>query len=161
MPFFDTPSADNAIRALQYALTAGFTQAPSLAPSGGTTSIIAAATGGASVARDLDIDESENEIKATAGTLYKVIFTNTATATRWLKVYNATAANVTVGTTTPIMTIGLPGATSGDDVSGVLDFGDMGIAFDTAITMACVTEQADNGTTAPGANEVTINVLYK
>lgn len=114
---------------------------------------------GLSLFRSIDLDETEEEVKASAGQVYGLWFTNTATATRWLKFYNATAANVTVGTTTPVLTLGLPGNTS-DDISGL--FGSAhGIAFDTAITVAATTGVADNDTGAPGANEVVVNVFYK
>jgi len=117
-----------------------------------------ATSGGHDVFRSIDLDETEEQVKATAGQVYRIIFTNTATATRWLKFYNATAANVTVGTTTPVLTIGLPG-NADDDISGVLDVGgDVGVPFSTAITVAATTGVADNDTGAPGANEVIVNI---
>ena len=116
--------------------------------------------GGLSIFRSLDLDETEEEVKATAGQVYGCWVTNTATSTRWLKFYNATAANVTVGTTTPVITVGIPGNTS-DDISGVLGGGGMGIAFDTAITVAATTGVADADTGAPSANDVIVNVFYK
>lgn len=122
--------------------------------------ISASATTGCDYYRSLDLDESEEEVKSTAGTVYGVWFTNTATTTHWLKFYNATAANVTVGTTTPVLTIGLPGNTS-DDISGMLNAGAHGINFSTAITVACTTGFADNDTGAPAANAVFVNVFYK
>lgn len=117
-------------------------------------------TGGLSIFRSLDIDETEEDVKTSAGQVYGLIFTNTTTTTRWLKFYNATAANVTVGSTTPVITIGLPGNTS-DDISGLFNSGGMGITFDTAISVACTTGLADNDTGAPSANDVVINVFYK
>jgi hypothetical protein len=116
--------------------------------------------GGLSIFRTLDADETEEEVKATAGQIYGMWVTNTGTATAFVKLYNATAANVTVGTTTPVITIGIPG-NSTDDVSGNFGPGGMGISFDTAISVAAVTEAADNGTTAPSANSVIVNIFYK
>lgn len=115
--------------------------------------------GGLSIFRSIDLDESEEEIKATAGQLYGMWVSNMATSTRFVKFYNATAANVTVGTTTPVITIAIPGNAS-DDVSGLFS-STMGITFDTAITAAATTAIADNDTGAPGANEVIVNVFYK
>jgi sulfur transfer protein SufE len=112
-----------------------------------------------SIFRSLDLDESEEEVKGSAGSVYTLWFTNTATSTRWLKFYNDTAANVVVGTTAPVLTIGLPGNTS-DDISGVFSTA-MGLGFDTAITVAATTGVADNDTGAPGANEVIVNIGYK
>lgn len=114
--------------------------------------------GGLSIFRSLDLDETEEEVKATAGQVYGWAVTNTATATRWLKFYNDTAANVSVGTTTPVITWGIPGNSS-DDVAANA-FGAMGIKFDTAITVAAVTGVADNSADAPGANEVIVNIFY-
>lgn len=116
--------------------------------------------GGLSIFRSLDIDETEEEVKATAGTIYSVWVTNTATATRWLKFYNATAASVTVGTTTPLITIGIPGNSS-DDISGNFAGGGFGITFDTAICVAATTGFADADVGAPATNDVFVNVFYK
>lgn len=125
----------------------------------GDVNVLPDTTGGLSLFRTLDLDETEEEVKATAGQIYGLWFSNTATSTRWLKFYNATAANVTVGTTTPVLTIALPGNAS-DDISGVFS-STMGIAFDTAITVAATTGVADADTGAPGANECIVNVFYK
>ena len=120
--------------------------------------VLPVAAGGCSIFRSLDLDESEEEVKSTAGTVYGVWFSNTATATRFLKFYNATAASVTVGTTTPVLTLALPG-NSTDDISGVFSI-PQGIAFGTAITVAATTGVADNDTGAPAANDVIVNVFY-
>jgi hypothetical protein len=115
--------------------------------------------GGCAIFRSLDLDETEEEVKGTAGQVYGMLLTNTSTGTRWLKFYNATAANVTVGTTTPVLTWGIPGNSS-DDI-GAAVFGAHGLAFDTAITVAVTTALADADTGAPGANDVIINIFYK
>lgn len=116
-------------------------------------------TGGCSIFRSLDLDETEEDIKTSAGQIYGLWVTNLATSTRFLKFYNATAANVTVGTTTPVLTIGIPGNAT-DDIAGLFS-STMGIAFDTAISAAATTGIADNDTGAPGANDVLVNVFYK
>lgn len=115
--------------------------------------------GGCSIFRSIDLDETEEEAKATAGCVYGYYIANLATSTRFVKFYNATAANVTVGTTTPVLTLPIPG-NSTDDV-GANMLGGVGITFDTAITVAATTGVADNDTGAPGANEVVINLFYK
>jgi hypothetical protein len=117
------------------------------------------ATGGLAIFRSLDLDESEEEVKATPGSIFGMWITNTATATRWIKFYNATAATTTVGTTTPAITFGIPGNTS-DNVAGLLN-SSVGVSFSTAISVAATTAAADNDTGAPGANEIVINVFYK
>lgn len=117
-------------------------------------------TGGLSIFRSLDLDETEEDVKASAGQVYGAWVTNVATSTRWLKFYNAGSASVTVGTTTPVITIGIPGNTS-DDISANFGAGGMGIAFDTAICVACTTGAADNDTGAPSANDLVVNIFYK
>lgn len=116
--------------------------------------------GGLSIFRSLDLDETEEEVKATAGQLYGGFVTNTSTGTRWIKFYNATAANVTVGTTTPVITWGIQGGAT-DDVAAVLNLGGMGVEFTTAITVAATTGFADADTGAPGANDVIVNLFFK
>jgi hypothetical protein len=115
--------------------------------------------GGLSIFRSIDLDESEEEVKGTAGQVYSMWVTNTATSTRFVKFYNLTAANTTVGSSTPVITIGIPGNAS-DDVTGLFG-GAYGLTFDTAISVAATTAVADADTGAPGANDVIINVFYK
>lgn len=110
---------------------------------------------GLSVFKSLDLDESEEEVKGTAGQLYFYHLTNLhASALRYVKFYNDTAANVTVGTTVPVWTIPLRAGTSAN-VSFT-----HGVAFSAAITVAATTGFADNDTGAPGANEVIVNLGY-
>lgn len=123
------------------------------------TRVLPVASGGCDLFRSIDLDETEEDVKTSAGTVYGIWFSNLATSTRFLKFYNATAANVTVGSTTPVLTLALPGNTS-DDVSGVFSI-PQGIAFSTAICVAATTGVADADTGAPGANEVLVNIFYK
>lgn len=115
--------------------------------------------GGCDIFRSLDLDETEEEVQATAGTLYGYYIANLATTTRFVKFYNATAANVTVGTTTPVLTLPIPGNATDDIGANIL--GGVGIKFDTAITVAATTGLADNDTGAPAANDVVVNVYFK
>jgi hypothetical protein len=103
----------------------------------------------------LDADETEEEIKATAGKLYGWYLYNDGAAEAYVKFYNATAANVTVGTTTPVLTIPVPaGAAANVEYTN-------GLAFSTAICIAATTAVADNDTGAPAANQVVANVFYQ
>lgn len=117
-------------------------------------------TGGLSTFRSIDLDETEEDVKTSAGQVYAIWFSNMATTTRFLKLYNDTAANVSVGSTTPLITLALPGNTS-DDISGNLGAGGLGITFDTAICAAATTGIADADTGAPSANDVIVNIFYK
>ena len=112
-------------------------------------------SGGLSIFRSIDLDESEEEIKGSAGQLFGFFLYNLAAASVYIKFYNATAAAVVVGTTTPVLTIPLDA-----DQGAVVEFTN-GIAFSTAITVAATTGIADADTGAPGANEVIANVFYK
>lgn len=114
------------------------------------------ASGGTEVHLNDDVDETEDEIKATPGVVYGWYIANRATTPRYVYLYNATAANVTVGTTTPRMTIVLPA--NGSDFVAANALGAHGVKFDTAITIAATTDL--NGTGAPGANEVVANLFY-
>lgn len=113
------------------------------------------AFGGLSLYRTIDLDETEEDVKTTAGTLYGWYIFNAAATTRYVKIYNATAANVTVGSTTPVLTIPIPAGSAAN-----VEFTN-GIAFSTAICIAATTGVADADTGAPAANDVIMNVFYK
>ena len=78
-----------------------------------------------------------------------------ATSVRYLKFYNATAASVTVGSTTPILTFPLPASSSGHIAFPYP------VGFATALSAAVTTGVADADTGAPAANDVILNVFYK
>jgi len=56
---------------------------------------------GLKIFKSIDLDESEEQVKGAEGQVFFIYASNTNAAARWLKLYNATAANVTVGTTVP------------------------------------------------------------
>jgi hypothetical protein len=116
--------------------------------------------GGLSVFRSLDLDETEEDIKTSAGCLYKLRITNRTTSVRYVKLYNDTAANVIVGTTAPVDTIPIP-ANASDYTVLTESFGGLGLEFSAAISIACTTGFADNDTGAPGANDVIVSAYYK
>jgi len=116
-------------------------------------------SGGTTLYKNIDVDESEDQIKGTAGQIYWIHCMNLKASVLFLKFYNATAANVTVGTTVPDLTFPIP--TQGDtNGAGFVLVIPNGIAFDTAITVACTTGVADNDSGAPGANECIVNLGY-
>lgn len=119
-------------------------------------------SGGLSVFRSLDLDESEEEVKSSAGCLYKLRLTNRAATARYVKLYDANLAGTTVGTTTPIDTIIVPGATSADLATVLTEnFGGIGLTFATALCLAATTGLADADTGAPSANDVVATAYYK
>lgn len=121
-------------------------------PSGSTA-------GGSTLYKNIDVDETEDQIKGTAGTLYWLHAMNLGSATRFLKLYNATAATVTVGTTTPDLTFPLPTQGDSNGAGFTISF-PTGVAFGTALTIAATTGVADADAGAPGANEVIVNLGY-
>lgn len=114
------------------------------------------ALAGCSFNKNIDVDESEDAIKATSGILYGYIINNLhATAYRYVKFYNAAVADVTVGTTVPDLTIPVPPL-------GMANISiPQGLEFTVAISIAATTGIADNDTGAPGANEVVVTTWYK
>lgn len=118
--------------------------------------------GGYSIFRSLDLDETEEAVKATAGQLYKLRITNNATSARYVKLYNDTTANVVVGTTVPVDTIVMPpAAAAGTPTVLTESYGPAGVAYSVAITAAATTGLADNDTGAPAANDIVITAFYK
>lgn len=110
---------------------------------------------GLSYFRSIDLDETEEEVKGSAGQLYGWFIHNKASTTTYVKIYNDTAANVSVGTTTPVLTIPMPANSSANMIFPI------GVAFSTAITAAATTGVADNDTGAPAANDLIIDLFYK
>jgi hypothetical protein len=102
---------------------------------------------------------NEGDVGAARMTLDRKQITTVApsadTAVLYVKLYNATAANTTVGTTTPIMTIPVP-PSSGANVEFT-----NGITFGTALSAAATTGVADADTGAPAANVLIANLLYQ
>jgi hypothetical protein len=115
--------------------------------------------GGLSISRDIDLDNGTlTVVKASAGQLYGWWITNTSTVTVFVKFYDA--ASGTLGTGTPVLTIGIPGNAT-DDTLALANMGGMGIAFATGICVGAGTGVADADNTDPGANAVVANILYK
>lgn len=124
--------------------------------------IVPHTTGGLSVYRNLDIDETTGtttqQLKGSAGVLYSCAITNDTAATKeYVKFYNAVSlTGSAAGTETPVITLPIAGATT-----IILNFGASGYAFDTGMTLAATTGIADADTGAPAANAVVVNCFYK
>lgn len=110
---------------------------------------------GLDIFRSLDLDETEEDVKTAAGKLYGWYIFNAAASTRYVKFYNATAASVTVGSTTPVLTVPIPAGSAAN-----VEYTN-GIPFSTAICVAATTGVADSDTGAPAANDVVVNIFYK
>ena len=92
-------------------------------------------------------------VKASAGTVYGVTVSNINAAIRYLKLYNSTT--VTVGTTTPAITLAIP---AGGFVN--VNWGPMGMRFGTGICLAMTTGATDADTGAVAANEIKSTISY-
>jgi hypothetical protein len=115
--------------------------------------------GGLSISRDIDLDNSTlTVVKNSPGQVYGWTITNTTTAIVYVKFYDATSG--TLGTGTPVLTIGIPGNAT-DDTTLAQSFGGLGIAFATGICVGAGTGVADADNTDPGANGVIANIFFK
>ena len=115
-------------------------------------------SGGASISRVISAASTNaTTIKGSAGQVYGVLCFNTNAAARYLKLYNK-ATSPTVGTDTPVITITIPGGTTGGGVSFELP---QGIAFATGIASAITTGAADADTGAVASAEIIAHVFYK
>lgn len=103
--------------------------------------------------------EDEHEVKATAGRLFSVAFTNTNAAVRYWRCSNLTAANTTPGTSAVLLGLAIPGATTGGGFTHT--FGPNGAAFSTALTCWFVTGAADTDVAEVAANEIKAIYTYK
>ena len=121
---------------------------------------VASTSGGFTAWKSIDLDESEEEVKGSAGQLYFIHAMNMTASVLYLKVYNNTAAGVTVGTTVPDWTFPIPTVGSTNGAGFTVSF-PTGLACGTGITLACTTGLADNDTGAPAANACVVNVGYK
>jgi hypothetical protein len=115
--------------------------------------------GGLSPFNNIDVDETEDAIKASAGQLYELYLFNTTNAILYVKLYDDTVANVVVGTTAPVMTIPVP-ANNDLDGAGVVRSWPAGLTFANAITIACTTGVANSDTGAPATNALIASGAY-
>lgn len=107
---------------------------------------------GVSVFRDTALSNTDVAVKATAGQVFGYHIYNPNASDVFVHLYNATTANVTVGTTTPRLTLVVP-------AGGILDAPSIEypVDFDTAITAAATTTVG--GSTAPTTSLLT-EILY-
>lgn len=103
--------------------------------------------------------EDEHEVKGSAGRLFSITATNTNAAVRYLRCANQVAASTTPGTTTVLLGMAIPGATTGAGFT--TNFGPAGIAFSTGLTCWLVTGAADTDVAEVAANEIKVVYAYK
>jgi len=93
-------------------------------------------------------------VKGSAGQLYGWYISSSAVKTRYIKFYNKASAP-TVGSDTPVLTLGIPGGGAAN-----IEYTN-GIDFTTGIAIAMTVNAADADSNAITANDITINLLYK
>ncbi len=125
-----------------------------------TTNYAHAAAGGCTPHQNLDVDETEDDVKTTAGKLFWLHAVNLTATKLYLKIYNATAANVSVGSTTPLLTFLVPTMGDTNGAGFTINFGSQGTQFDTAICIAATTGFAVADTGAPATNACIVNLGY-
>jgi len=114
-------------------------------------------SGGTTFHRNIDVDETEDAVKASAGQIYWIQCSNIDATPIYLHFYNAGTGSVTVGTTTPDLTFLVPSQGDANGAGFVLSIPN-GIAFSTAITVAATTTVG--GSAGPGTNEVILNLGF-
>lgn len=125
----------------------------------GSLSLTGATTGGLSIYNNVDLDETKVAMKASAGTVYGWHLVNLTAADLFFKLWDVASGSVTVGTTAPTLVIPVP--VSSTVHGGVTVSIPAGLAFATAITIACVTGVTTAGSSGPATNGFTAAVWYK
>jgi hypothetical protein len=115
------------------------------------TTNAASATGGMLVATG-SIGATKTAVKTSAGQVYGWYFYNSNTSVAYVQFFANTVAGVTLGTTAPTMSFGIP------PVAGANVMAALGVQFATGITIAITTTRA--GATGP-TNTVDYNVFYE
>ena len=98
------------------------------------------------------MDNTAQVCKASRARLYGYFVVNPNTDDAWLHFYNAAAAGVTVGTTTPMLSLWVPGE------GGIDEMFSIPVEFSTALTYAASTTVT--GGTDPTAGLVA-NLYYR
>lgn len=123
------------------------------------TRVQAATSGGCTPFKRVSTaDTNAAVIKASAGQVYLIAVSSVNAAVRYLKLYNKASAP-TVGTDVPVLTIAIPGNTTG--AGNNIHIPTQGIEFTTGIAMALTTEATDAGSTGVATSEIVVNVGYK
>jgi hypothetical protein len=98
---------------------------------------------------DSDGDNSAQAARTTGTRLFGIEVSNTNTADAYLQLFNTSTSGVTVGSTTPKLSLLVPAGSGSNDGAMDKDFTD-GIEFDTALTYACTTSATGSGDPSTG-----------
>lgn len=105
---------------------------------------------GFSLYRNWALTNTKQTVKAAPGNVYGLKIINPHTAPVYVKFYDALVADVTVGVNTPKFVVPVPANDGTNNGVTWLAPDHPMMYFAVGITIACVTELADSGTTAPG-----------
>lgn len=113
------------------------------------------ASDGLSIKRVATLSNTATEVKDAAGQVHGWHIHNPNSSIAYVHIYNIVDTSVTVGTSTPAITLALPSnSTATIGVDGVFP---IPITFDTAISLAATTTIA--GSTAPSTG-ILVNLFY-
>ena len=111
--------------------------------------------------RNTALSATKSQVKGSAGAILSLYISNPNLVPVWVKFYNAPAASVTVGTTTPVRArVVPPGDGSTPGFLEVTADAQLWAYFSAGITLAAVTALADASTAAP-ASALYAEVAYK
>lgn len=96
-------------------------------------------------------------IKNTSGSVYGFSIGNVAGTICYLQIFNATAANVTLGTTTPVLSILANINTATIGATTALSFSNSPVPFNAAISVAATTLPTN---ATPCGTGLVVNILY-
>jgi hypothetical protein len=124
----------------------------------GNVGLVPTTTGGLSIYRLISAASDNAQCpKASPGQVYGWCLSNVNAQEMFVKLYNLDVAP-TVGTSTPVVTLLVPGGATGLVTAASFP---QGIAFSTGIALAITGLVADSDTTAVAADEVVVNLFYK
>lgn len=109
------------------------------------------------VSTNLDVDETATADVARPATLKGFIANNKNAGTLYFKFYNKVIA-ASVGTDTPLLTIGIPPTVTGGLTQVVFE---EGIAFSAGISLGATTAAAVADTGAPGGSDLNSTIFFE
>lgn len=128
---------------------------------GETVNVGAPSSGGWDDWFNSDLDESEEEVKGSSGVLAGLLVINLADSKRYLKIFYAAAADVTVGTSEADRDLPIPTLSSTDGAGWIVAVPPPGMGFSDGLTLAATTGKGLTDSGAPGADEVVVWAWYK
>ncbi len=127
----------------------------------GSVRSVAGATGGGTISSAIaPATPAGVNLKASAGTVFKVFATTIQATPVYVKLYNASSAP-TCGSGTPVASFMVPVASTAANGAGTnIDLGDIGAAFGTGIGYCVTGALADNDTTAITTANTLVNIVW-